>query len=194
MCWVDIEARRARTAAPADVFHFHELAVEDALVGHPLIRRSRRYDGCLYLILHGIAAGDGAARLRHAGRRLLRRPQLPRDRAPRAVALDRRRAARVCLRAHRPVRRRPGRPVPSHRRSAWSITTARRWTSSRTGSRRSSRRCSIGPRANPLKELLALKRDVASLRRVVAAAARRRRPPGPPRVSADLRGDGLPVP
>jgi magnesium transporter len=40
-----------------DLFHFHELAVEDALseIHHPKIES---YDGFLYLILHGIVAGQ----------------------------------------------------------------------------------------------------------------------------------------
>src|SRR5262245_46964899 len=55
--WVDIaqpdpEDRQLLT----EVFHFHELSVEDALaaVHHPKIES---YDSYLYLILHGIAAG-----------------------------------------------------------------------------------------------------------------------------------------
>ncbi len=71
-----------------DVFHFHELAVEDALaeVHHPKIET---YGGFLYLILHGIVAGEEARGLRDARRRLLSRPELPRHGASRAVAVDR---------------------------------------------------------------------------------------------------------
>ena len=55
--WVDIvPAGEDERRLLADVFGFHELAVEDALseVHHPKIET---YDGVLYLILHGIAAG-----------------------------------------------------------------------------------------------------------------------------------------
>jgi magnesium transporter len=55
--WVDFESpgedeRRVLT----EVFRFHELAIEDALqeIHHPKIES---YEGFLYLILHGIAAG-----------------------------------------------------------------------------------------------------------------------------------------
>ena len=52
--WVDLAAPTpAEGAMLQDVFHFHELAVEDALsaVHHPKIES---YGGYLYLILHGI--------------------------------------------------------------------------------------------------------------------------------------------
>jgi magnesium transporter len=55
--WVDlVPAGDAERRVLADVFGFHELAVEDALseVHHPKIEA---YDGVLYLILHGVAAG-----------------------------------------------------------------------------------------------------------------------------------------
>ena len=52
--WVDIAAPTpAETRVLTDVFHFHELAVEDAVteIHHPKIES---YNGYLYLILHGI--------------------------------------------------------------------------------------------------------------------------------------------
>lgn len=53
--WVDLAAPTPEEAQHilADVFHFHPLAVEDALsaIHHPKIEL---YDGYLYLILHGI--------------------------------------------------------------------------------------------------------------------------------------------
>jgi len=55
--WVDIQAPgEPERRLLADVFKFHELAVEDALsdAHHPKIET---YEGFLYLILHGIAAG-----------------------------------------------------------------------------------------------------------------------------------------
>src|SRR5437899_1877604 len=56
--WVDITgASDADRRLLTDVFHFHELAVEDALaeVHHPKIES---YEGFLYLILHGIVPGQ----------------------------------------------------------------------------------------------------------------------------------------
>ena len=41
-------------ACSATTFGFHELAVEDALGRDRTTRRSRAYDGYLYVILHGI--------------------------------------------------------------------------------------------------------------------------------------------
>jgi magnesium transporter len=54
--WVDLEAPGApEQAILTDVFKFHELAVEDAMaeIHHPKIES---YEGFLYLILHGIQA------------------------------------------------------------------------------------------------------------------------------------------
>ncbi len=62
--WVDLAAPTpAEGRVLADVFHFHELAVEDALsaIHHPKIES---YDAYLYLILHGIdlrGAAEGFA-------------------------------------------------------------------------------------------------------------------------------------
>jgi magnesium transporter len=55
--WVDIgQPGESDRRLLLDVFRFHELAVEDALseIHHPKVEA---YDGFLYLILHGIAAG-----------------------------------------------------------------------------------------------------------------------------------------
>ena len=53
--WVDLEAPSPEEARSllADTFHFHALAVEDALseIHHPKVEP---YDGVLYVILHGI--------------------------------------------------------------------------------------------------------------------------------------------
>jgi magnesium transporter len=57
--WVDIpQAAPDAAHLLRDVFGFHELAIEDALseVHHPKIEH---YEKFLYLILHGIAAGQG---------------------------------------------------------------------------------------------------------------------------------------
>lgn len=56
LVWVDLDGTGdAERRLLSDVFHFHELAVEDALqeVHHPKVEA---YAGFLYLILHGIAA------------------------------------------------------------------------------------------------------------------------------------------
>ena len=61
MFWVDIEHAEAEDARLLrDSFGFHELAVEDALseIHHPKIEH---YDKFLYLILHGIVADKSAA-------------------------------------------------------------------------------------------------------------------------------------
>lgn len=58
--WADIEGPvEADRGLLSDVFHIHELAVEDALeeIHHPKIES---YEGLLYLILHGITAADHA--------------------------------------------------------------------------------------------------------------------------------------
>ena len=55
--WVDLETpNEEERKLLTDTFHFHELAVEDAIqeTHHPKIEQ---YGGMLYLILHGIAAG-----------------------------------------------------------------------------------------------------------------------------------------
>lgn len=60
--WVDIEAPDEHDRRLLlDTFRIHELAVEDALedIHYPKIET---YDGLLYLILHGITPGTGAAR------------------------------------------------------------------------------------------------------------------------------------
>lgn len=57
--WADIEAPESGDhALLADVFHIHELAIEDALaeIHHPKIET---YENLLYLILHGITPGAG---------------------------------------------------------------------------------------------------------------------------------------
>jgi len=58
--WADIEGPvDADRALLGGVFHIHELAIEDALeeIHHPKIET---YDGLLYLILHGIVANGGS--------------------------------------------------------------------------------------------------------------------------------------
>jgi len=61
MLWVDLEIDGPNDAARqvlTETFRFHELAIDDALVEihHPKVET---YDGMLYLILHGIAPGAG---------------------------------------------------------------------------------------------------------------------------------------
>ncbi len=54
VCWVDLEAATDEEASILrDVFHFHNLAIEDALSGLQF-PKAETYDGYLYLVLHGI--------------------------------------------------------------------------------------------------------------------------------------------
>jgi len=58
--WVDLDhTDEAAKRVLTDTFHFHELAVEDAIAEshHPKIDP---YEGFLYLILHGIVVGKGS--------------------------------------------------------------------------------------------------------------------------------------
>ena len=69
--WVDIATPTdAEKRILTDTLHFHELAVEDAVLElhHPKIET---YGGMLYLILHGIVAGQtGLCELRTCAERL----------------------------------------------------------------------------------------------------------------------------
>ena len=104
-------------------------------------------------------------------------------------------AERSRLRAARArARRRAGQPAAPDRRSAWSTTTARRWTRSRSGSKQLETRGVQAAEAQPAARdprpqgghRLAAARD--------AAAARRHRPARAARVPADLRDAGVPLP
>jgi magnesium transporter len=162
--WVDIELPdEAARAVLADVFKFHELAVEDALseAHDPKIEE---YPGYLYLILHGIDRGKGPTgfithdvdfflgpnylvTLRHAGSRSIEEQQ------------------HMCLKhsdvlsegagslLHRVIDK-----MVDHYRPEVDALQDRLEALERVVFEE--------PIANPLRDILALKRDVSSLRRV----------------------------
>lgn len=162
--WADIEnPGESDRALLADVFKIHELAVEDALseIHHPKIET---YDGLLYLILHAIAPGAGQkafetqdvdffigrnylVTVHHAASRsidferqsCLRRPDVFSD-GP----------AGICHRLIDRMVDHYGPEVDCIEERLEKLETEVFDT----------------PAANPLKELLRLKRDIASLRRV----------------------------
>lgn len=162
--WADIEKpdeddRRVLS----DVFRFHELAVEDAMAEahHPKIET---YDGLLYLILHGIAAGENREGFvtRDVDFFLGRNYLVTVHHMPsRSIAHER----TVCLRnasvldegpvglLHRIVDR-----MVDHYRPEVEGLEDRLEEIERTVFEK--------PAQNPLREILKLKRDVASLRRV----------------------------
>ena len=88
--WVDIEIARTRPtgSCSADTFHFHELAVEDAVARaasseNRSLRRHALPDPARH---RGRQEAPGIRDPRH---RFLPRPQLPRHRPPPSVAIDR---------------------------------------------------------------------------------------------------------
>ncbi len=181
MVWVDIQdPGEVERRLLLDVFHFHELAVEDAIseVHHPKIET---YDNMLYLILHGIeSVKRHKGILTHdidffLGRNFL----VTVHRAP-SRSIDEELA--VCARhehllaegpgsvLHRIVDRLVDHYSPEVDRLEERIEAIERDVFAR-------------PARNPLKEILKLKAEVASLRRValpqrdaVARLARREFP------------------
>jgi magnesium transporter len=162
--WVDIEQpddndRRLLS----ETFHFHDLAIEDALaeIHHPKIET---YDGLLYLILHGIAPGGGEAGFVtqdvdfFVGRNFL--VTVHNDRS-RSIEAERDACVRhttllddgpVSL-AHRIIDRLVDHYNPEVDQLEERLGALEQIVFDRPGE-------------NPLKAMLALKRDVASLRRV----------------------------
>jgi magnesium transporter len=163
--WVDLESPgEDERRLLSDLFGFHELAIEDALqeIHHPKIEA---YEGFLYLILHGIVAGAGLAAFVtedvdfFVGRNsLVTVHHWP----SRSIAAER----AVCLRhagvmaagpfglLHRIVDQ-----LVDHYRPEVDALEDRAEALERTVFEE--------PRANPLRGVLELKRDVAALRRVV---------------------------
>ena len=145
------------------VFRFHELAIEDALseVHHPKIER---YDGFLYMILHGIAAGEH----RHGfltqdidfflGANYL---VTAHGQPSRSIAEQQ----EVCLR-HSGVFA-EGPPGLLHRIVDTLVDHYRPEVDALEEQLEELERVVFEePRTNPLRDVLALKRDVASLRRI----------------------------
>lgn len=165
LLWVDIEQPddEARQLLRG-VFHIHELAVEDALsvIHHPKVET---YDGLLYLILHGITSGedDNSFVTQDVDFFIGRNFLVTVHHAPsRSIAEERGVCARhpqlfedgpvgIC---HRIVHRLVDHYGPE-------VDSLEEQIEALEG------RVFDEPTFNPLKSLLALKRDVATLRRVV---------------------------
>jgi magnesium transporter len=162
--WVDMEAPdEAARRLLSDTFHFHELAIEDALaeLHHPKIEA---YDGLLYLILHGIAPGAGDVGFDtqdvdfFVGRNFL---VTVHNQPSRSIETER----DACLRhttlldegpvslAHRIIDRLVDHYNPEVDRLEGRLEALEQTVFDH-------------PEINPLKQMLALKSDVASLRRV----------------------------
>lgn len=177
--WVDIEApTEADRALLADVFGFHELAVEDALseIHYPKIET---YPGLLYLILHGIRPCEGGFETQDVDFLIGRNYLVTVHRGPsRSIAAERQTAVRrpelfaegpmsICQRIVHHLVDHYGPEVDRLEACLEAIETE------------------VFDHAGPetLRELLRLKRDVAALRRVtlpqrdaVARLARRELP------------------
>jgi magnesium transporter len=161
--WVDIQAPdEADRRLLADVFHFHELAIEDAIaeIHHPKIET---YGDLLYLILHGIAAGATEGFVTQDVDFFVGPNFLVTVHQAASRSIDAERA--VCLRhqelledgplgvCHRIVDRMVDHYGPEVDRLEDRLESLEREVFER-------------PRVNPLRSVLALKRDIAALRRV----------------------------
>lgn len=162
--WVDIdEPGEVERRLLTDVFQFHELAIEDALneVHHPKIET---YGGFLYLILHAIEAGKKEGFVTHDVDFFLGRNFLVTVRHAPSRTLEAERA--ICARhpnvlAEGPVSvlHRIVDGLVDNYSPAVDVLEGRLDDLERTVFGRSKK--------NPLREILALKADVAALRRVV---------------------------
>lgn len=162
--WVDIEQPEpSARSVLADVFRFHELAVEDALseVHHPKIEE---YDGYLYLILHAIVVGEN-----HTGfvtrdvDFFLGTNYLVTVRHERSHLIEQQQS--ICLKYSNVLREGSGSllhrivdNMVDHYRPEVDALEERLEEIERVVFEE--------PTVNPLKDILLLKRDVASLRRV----------------------------
>ena len=168
MLWVDFDdPGRGERAMLTDVFHFHELAVEDALseLHHPKIET---YDGLPVPdpAWHRFpASSTGSRRTTSISSSAA---NYPRDGARRSVA-HRSRGARP-LRASSSACSADGAGPRCCTASSidWSTTTGLKWRSSRSGSTSSRSRCSSGREQNRCARILDLKE-----RRRLAAPGRR---------------------
>jgi magnesium transporter len=162
--WVNIEApTEAERRILSDVFHFHELAIEDAMevVHHPKVEV---YDGFLYLILHrivptsnhlGFATQDVdfflgrnyLVTVHHTPSKTLETERIICERHSDVLGEG------VVSMMHRIVDRMVDRYQPAVDGLEERLETIEKTVFE-------------NPHANPLKQILGLKRDVASLRRV----------------------------
>ena len=163
--WVDIvEPEEAERVLLADVFHFHELAVEDAMseVHHPKVEA---YDGYLYLILHAITRGSPQegfvtqdvdfflgpnylVTVRHAESTSIQDEAQICQKHPEILA------AGPANLLHRIVDKMVDHYRPEADQIEVKLETIERMVFEQ-------------PRSNPLKPILVIKRDISSLRRVV---------------------------
>jgi magnesium transporter len=162
--WADIvQPDPADRRVLTDVFHFHELSVEDALaaVHHPKIES---YDGYLYLILHGIAAGkDHEGFVTQDVDFFLGANYLVTVRHSDSRSIDEEQA--ICSR-HAGVWA-DGAAGLMHRIVDLIVDHYRPEVDALEDRMEALERIVFEqPRLNPLREILLLKRDVASLRRV----------------------------
>ena len=158
-------------------------------------RRSKPYDGYLYVVLHGHRLSrKGDDGLHDARHRLLPRPELSRHRPRRPLALD--------SRASRALPAQPQilgeGPVALFHRivDRWSTTIGRRSRSSRSAiDELEDAVFSIepSPDARP-RHPRSQKRHVSALRRIAIPQRDVDRPAGAPRVRRHQHRDGLPVP
>ena len=137
---------------------------------------------------------QGAARVRHARRRLLPRAATtssPCTTASRGASRD---CASVCDRHDALLRGGPGGAVPPHRRLDGGQLPAGRSRSSRTRIDELEEQAFAGRERSWCGRCMKLKRELAHDAARPDPAARRDRPAGAARVRRDLRRDGLPLP
>ena len=194
--WVDLAAPTPEEfSVLTDVFHFHPLAIEDAVakVHHPKIES---YDGYLYLILHGIdykksqtafATHDIDFFLGHTYLVTVHDGQtrgVPRPCGSMCSAGTSRCSAKAPRRSSAPDHRPDG--MDNYRPEVEELRSS--------GSMSSSSRCSSGRLPDLTKrEILDVKRDVTGAAPDRAAAEGRCGPPGAPRISGHHRRVGVPL-
>ena len=166
--WVDLAAPDARGSARSSptTFEFHELAIEDALaeIHHPKLEA---YDGYLYVILHGIDFKASEHEFATHDVDFFVGPELPGDRARRHVAVDSGDAG--ALRAEPPDRWREG-PMALMHRIVDTMVDHYRPEVDKLEERIDELEETVFDVAETRatnQEILDLKRDVASLRRII---------------------------
>ena len=149
----------------SDVFHFHELAIEDALseIHHPKIES---YGDYLYLILHGIDFKRREHRFTTKDIDFFLGAQLSGDGPPGRVALDRESRRHLRPRRQR-ARRRARRRCCTASSTRWSTTTGRKSTSFSERLDKLENEVFEKPEPELARRILNFKQDVASLRQVV---------------------------
>jgi magnesium transporter len=162
--WVDLEAPAApELAILTDVFKFHELAVEDAMdeIHHPKIES---YEGFLYLILHGIQAKKRKGGFEthdidfFLGRNFLVSVHRHQSRSVEALRM-------LCSRHGHVIGEGP--PALLHRIVDQMVDHyGPEVDTLETRLERIEGQVFSAPNRNPLRDILGLKADVASLRRV----------------------------